>query len=491
MQLLFLLMIEQTMNGKKRMMYSDRVCRLMCFIPAVMIMAILTSGCVLLHPTDPYATASRLNVTSMDNPADLQDERTPQADLQAPLTLAEAIRIALANNPEINAAQWDVAAAGSRLDAARAGRYPILSAEGRYQHSLDDQRMIAARYDGEPGIFDQDIYRGDLILRLPLFTGGRLTNEIRAAELLSQSEEKRLSYTREELVFNVSSTFYAMLSQEEVIRSLEFSINAMQEHRKQVSDLLALQKAARVDLLRSEVRLADLRQSMVRERNVLAIEKRYLANLLGIEDNGDQLSVNGLLTFEEPVMENTGDLVAVALKRRNDYLAAQTRLEAQARRVDAVRAGHWPAVSALGSYGVTATGSSEREDVGTIGLGVSMPLFEGGRIEAQIRQERAVLAASQERLRKLALQIRREVETALLDIQSGSERIQATRQSIEQAKESLRIERMKYDLGSGSITDVLDAQSALLQSETNYARALADFHIANARLAFATGENSL
>lgn len=471
---------------------SDRIFRPIYFVAAMMIMAVLVSGCTLLYPTDPYAPVTRRSSALLDRPAAaFPDERTQKTEMHDPLTLAEAIRIALANNPEVNAVQWDIAAAESKLDAARAGQYPVLIAEGRYQHSLDDQRLIAARYNGEPGIFDQDIYRGDLILKLPLFTGGRLTHEIKAAELLSQAEEKRLSYTREELVFNVSSTFYAMLSQEEVIRSLEFSINAMQEHHKQVSDLLALQKAARVDLLRSEVRLADLRQSLVRERNVLAVEKRYLANLLGIEDNADHLFINGLLTFEEPVMENTGDLVAVALKRRSDYLAAQTRLEAQAGRVDAARAGHWPTVSALGSYGVTAAGGGESEDVGTIGLGVSMPLFEGGRIEAQIRQERAVLAAAQERLRRLALQIRREVETALLDIQSGSERIQATRQSIEQAKESLRIERMKYDLGSGSITDVLDAQSALLQSETNYARALADFHIANARLAFATGENSL
>jgi outer membrane protein TolC len=69
-------------------------------------------------------------------------------------------------------------------------------------------------------------------------------------------------------------------------------------------------------------------------------------------------------------------------------------------------------------------------------------------------------------------------------------RIEATRQAIEQARESLRIERLKYDLGSGSMTDVLDAQSALLQSETNSARALADYHIATAKLKLATGEEA-
>jgi len=126
--------------------------------------------------------------------------------------------------------------------------------------------------------------------------------------------------------------------------------------------------------------------------------------------------------------------------------------------------------------------------VGSIGVGVAIPLFEGGRVVAKVSEERATLAAAQERLRKLELQIRQDVETAFLDIRSSSERVKALDKSIEQARESLRIERQKYDLGMGSITDVLDAQSALLQSETNYYRALADLHSAIARLKYATGE---
>jgi outer membrane protein TolC len=61
--------------------------------------------------------------------------------------------------------------------------------------------------------------------------------------------------------------------------------------------------------------------------------------------------------------------------------------------------------------------------------------------------------------------------------------------SLEQAKESLRIEILKYNLGAGTITDVLDAQAALLLTETTYYRALADFRTALARLKLAMGGN--
>jgi outer membrane protein TolC len=118
---------------------------------------------------------------------------------------------------------------------------------------------------------------------------------------------------------------------------------------------------------------------------------------------------------------------------------------------------------------------------------VELPIFEGGRIQARIREERAKLAAAQERFRKLELQVRLEVETAQLNMTSAFERVQTTEKTIEQARESLRIEREKYELGKGAIMDVLDAQSALLDAETNYYRALADFNVARAQLQLATG----
>jgi outer membrane protein TolC len=125
--------------------------------------------------------------------------------------------------------------------------------------------------------------------------------------------------------------------------------------------------------------------------------------------------------------------------------------------------------------------------VGRVGIALDLPIFEGGRIEARVRQERARLSAEQERLRRLELQVRLDVETAILNIGSSAQRVEATGKAIDQAEESLRIEREKYNLGRGSITDVLDAQSALLDSQTNYYRALADYSTASAQLKLAMG----
>ena len=458
----------------------------------LVILAALAPGCVLTNPTDPYAGMAR---GTRQYPSGGSRSATTQP-VQGPLTLGEAIRVALANNPEVAATAFDVDAAAAQRDFATGQRLPNLHAVSGYSHFLDSQRLLAARENGEPGVFSRDIFASDLVVTMPLFTGGRITSEIKAAELLQKASEHRLARTREELVFNVSSVFYGILAQREVIGSLEFSRKALQEHLKRIQDLIAAQKAAKVDQLRTEVRLADLEQRLVRERNVLAIQERVLANLLGLKKAGKSVDPAGELALAQAGIPETGQALQQALSHRPDYLAARSALEAQAKAVDAARAAHWPTVALEGAYGGRwaadpsdhPPGTSRSDDVGRVGVVMDVPVFEGGRIEARVRQETARLAAAQERLRELELQVRLDVETALLNVNSSRERVLATEKAIEQAKESLRIEREKYDLGKGAIVDVLDAQSALLDSQTTYYRALAEYHTAVAQQRLAVGE---
>ena len=86
--------------------------------------------------------------------------------------------------------------------------------------------------------------------------------------------------------------------------------------------------------------------------------------------------------------------------------------------------------------------------------------------------------------------ISHEVESAGYHIASIRKRLAAIEKAVEQALESLRIEKEKYDLGKGTITDVLDAESALLKMRTNRYVAIADYNLQIARLRFATGEGN-
>lgn len=454
--------------------------------------------------------------------------------------------VALENNPEVASAWWNSEAALAEKRAQAGKRWPNVHFAGSYFHYQDDQRLVAPSNLQDATYFSDDLVAGDLVLRLPLYAGGRFVNEVRAAELLAQSAEHTLARTREELVFNVTSTYFALLVQRRLIESIDFSRQTLQEHLTHVENLIEAQRAVKVDRYRTEVRLATIVQQRIQEKNVLDIQRHSLLNLMGISEEGPAaIRISGDLSM--PEVTNTDTSIALALDRREDYAAALAALDAQARRVDSVRGARAPQVYLEASYGgrwgpggsgepvsqpsrsyaYTSGGQSgasftntvpvpgggsvattlansgavttrfskpgigsadDFEDLGRIGVNVDIPLYEGGTRRAEISREQAKLAAARQQLRKLELQIRLEVKTATLNLDAACERVAVTGTSITEAEESLRVERDKYDFGRGTIVDVLDAQAALLDTQTAYYRALADVNVAQAYLALVTGD---
>lgn len=417
-----------------------------------------------------------------------------QQPATAAFTLNDCIETALQNNPEIAAMEWDASASKEKQKQVFSELLPSISSTFDYSRYIDEQRILPVRQPGEPAVLSRDIFSGDIVLNLPLFSGGRLVNRVKAAELLHQSALHRLSRGREELVFNVSSVFFSILAQEHAIGSLEFSIGTLQEHVKRIEALVAAQKAANVDRLRTEVRLAEIQQRLIHEKNLLTIQRHLLTNLLGLEQSHGQILLKGALDMpQNSIIPTSKATITNALQNRDDYLAVKTSQAAHERNVNAAKAEHYPVVSLQAIYGGRwAAGKKigvgdDFGDIGHVGIALELPIFEGGQINTKIREEHAALMAARERLRNLELLIRFEVETALSNVISSEERVAVTQKSIAQAQESLRIEQQKYNLGKGAIVDVLDAQTALLESETTYYRALAEYHTAVAQLKFSMG----
>ena len=451
-----------------------------------MISAVFLCGCqesnLSYYPTESVGITPSHEFTASSaktNRQDFPDE---------PLDLKQAINIGLANNPSLSASAWDTETARAEKEIAKAELLPRINAVAGYTRYLDDQRLAPVSGPGQSGKFSNDILSGDLVLTMPLFTAGRLQNQVKARDFFLLASEHQLVRTHQELIFNISSVFYAILAQQKVIESLEFSQKALAEHRRRVKQLIDAQKAAQVDLLRTEVRLADVEQKLINERNTFEIQHSVLAELLGAE--GHRIEITGQLQDERRDIDFQ-DGLHNAYAQRPDLQSIESELKAQDRLVDSAKAQHWPQVDLRAGYGgrwaAESTGLSD--DTGSIGVALTLPIFEGGRIDATIRREKSRLNAAQQRARALKLRIRQEVQSAASTVESNLARIQATEKSIEQAEESLRIESQKYELGKGTIVDVLDSQAALLEAQTNYYRVLADYNIALARWELATGES--
>ncbi len=412
-----------------------------------------------------------------------------------PLTLDAAIETAVANNPEVAAAKWDAAAASARKDRAAGQRLPDIGLSGDYTRRLGRERVMPTSREGEPGAFSRSVASAEVVLSVPVYTGGRLSSEMQAARLLREEAMRRHARTRQALVFDVSSVFFQILAQRSVIESLELSIKAIEEHLRQTEERIAAKKAAPVDRMRTEVRMAELRQDFVREKNLLSIQHRILANLMGLPGRAGRIEPAGDLEEKTSYDFPDADVaLETAKQKRQDFLAARAAAVARELKIDAAKGARWPAISLEGAYGGRrALGSvigpgDDSGDMGRVGVAMEMPLFQGGAIDASIRENRAEYEAARQRLRALEHRIALEVETATLDVQAASKQVQAGKTTVALARETLRIEQEKYAAGTAAVADVLDAQAALLDAEKTYYRAMAEFRTAVARLHLAVGE---
>lgn len=447
----------------------------------------------IFKPEDSLGQVKNINNVEI-SPSVSQKSKSMNGILDS-LSLEQCIEKSLENNPNIRYDNLRIKEVNAKRNIAASQRLPHLRGVGSYYHFSDTQRLAPPRSLNYPLIFADNVLSYNLVLSMSLYTGGRIKNEIDAAELLRKSAEYNYYYTCQELIFNVTSIYFSILKQHKIIESFTFSKTTLEKHLKRIEELIEVKKAAKLDKLRIEVRLANIIQKIEQEKNILGIQYRVLSNLMGVK----KIDFTILYQEELQLVELEIDLEKIlneAYANRGDYQAVQKRVEAQSKKVRASQAAYFPSISLYGSYGAKqAVGSFIKskeidgiEDIGQVGISFEIPLFEGGKIKATVLEDKTKLALLKEKQRELEFQIQLEVETAVSNLISTKKRILAVKKAVEQANESLRIEIKKYNLGKGSITDILDAESTLLEIQTSYYISLADYNIFIAQLKFVQGE---
>ncbi|RMD83859.1 MAG: TolC family protein [Lentisphaerae bacterium] len=413
------------------------------------------------------------------------------------LSLDDAIRIARQNNPSLAAVQLRVAQAAAVLRHVQAMRGPQLSLTGLAGHYSDAERVAPPDHNGEPGVFAKDILGTELILSYPLYTGGVLEANERANRALLNASQYRYLRAQHELCFNVSKVFTDILARRSYLESLQYNLKAMQSHLARVSELIVAQKARELDRTRIKVRISDLQQKIIQTRNDLAVMNTVLANLMGVKDTSfevvGELQSNPL----QYPQKDQESLIQEAYSNREDLAALQEELNAQMRKVEAVQGEIRPQVAMFAGYGVRTglnpddepSGTDRTDSRGRIGLSVSIPIWDSGLRKAKIDQAQAGLVALQKQVTAARQRVRMEIRTALLNLNSARERVRTSQSVVEQAREVLAVQQTSHRLGKATLTDVLEAQSALFAAQANYVAALAKLRIAAAELELASGGN--
>lgn len=400
------------------------------------------------------------------------------------ISLSECVRASVAANHPMLAREAEAAAARERASGSRAARMPSLYLQTGLLHTGDPLRLGPATGNNQPGVFTRDTWQAALGVSVPLYTGGRLSAQENAARLLAEAADADLEYARQALAARIVALYQDVLALRTTIRSLDQSRSTLAAQSERIRALIDQEKAAEVDFLRLSVRLASVDQFAIEARNRIAIAKATIFVLMGREPSADWTPAD---TLKMPPVSREIEVASLSALRA-DEIAAQARAAAANEQIAAARSGYRPNIDAVAGYGTRGDfHSGAHEESGFVGVQLTWNIWDFDRTRARVAEAEANQQVFAEAATEAALQRRLERSNAEASLRSATAKIEASRLAVEQSQESLRIEQRKYDLGQGTITDVLDAQSAAVESESLRARALADHTTALAARDLALG----
>ena len=409
-------------------------------------------------------------------------------------TLPAVIDYAVKNNPRARVSAKDVDAETYGIDAAKAERMPRIdfgSGATRYRYPMPlTPPVISGPFGAGLDIpeYDRNLYDAGGSFRLPLFRGGRLYRGVRVAEIRKAVAEDNLATTRQELVYNLSSVFYKIAQLDKLLLANEANVSRLEAHRRDVELLLKAGSVSRLDLLKTDVELSHAVENRLLVKNSLESTYELLKALMGIDDMTRKVSIvhEAVSQGHLPPLEES---VARALSQRPEYKAIEKKKKICEERVKIAQGKRLPDVYAAGEYTGRAGDAKTFKENWYAGVRLSIPVFDGGLITAEVNREKVELQKVEEEERSLKLSITREVKDAYLAVANAAERIDVGTKAIESARENTRVEQLKYQSGAGTATDYLDAQTAYLRAETDYYQALYDRETAFAFLRKAVGEH--
>lgn len=383
-----------------------------------------------------------------------------------PLTLSDALRIGLADNPLIAAWEAKVKAGEGVLSSARAFPNPEIGGRlGRITH------------------FNPGDYEGSVELSQLLEVPAKRKYRRQAAEM----DLKATSFEREGLkltfIFEVKTAFYRLLLAEKNLEVAQDNEKSARTFLSSAKIRVEVGEAPEFELIKAQVEMARATNEVQKAANKVSLAKANLNTLLG-RPGSSPLEIAGAL--ESPPEElNLESLMQKALER-HPYIQQQNYLvEKQSRLLDMARASRYP--------DLTVTGFYDREiDKELAGLGLSVPLPLWNHQRGAIATAAAEKARAEAELRNLQNETTRLVTEAYQNYVIAKDLIQAfSQQLLKQAEETRRIAEISYREGAFGILELIEAQRTARQTSLDYQQALYDQKVAEAALERATGAGSL
>jgi outer membrane protein TolC len=388
------------------------------------------------------------------------------------LTLNEAINMVLFKSSDVALASAKVATKKYETESVKNNKYPDLRVSGQYLRltNANVNSKLNSNSSNPPSapLAVNQLMLGQINSSLPLFSGFKLQNSIKASENIYQSEKAKLEQTKEAAAMEVVE-YYANLYRAQ--KAVNLITENLKSAEQRVTDFTALEKngiIARNDLLKAQLQQSKVQLSLDEAYKNVSVLNYYLITLLKLPEDYKIGIDENQFANNQPI--NIIQNEEIALKTRKDLEAIHFIQKASENNIKIAKSAYFPNVSLTGGFiYLDLKNALTVSNAMNFGVGVSYDIaniFKNGA-NVKAAKSKALEATQSEAI--LSENIKMQVQQAIENYNLALKQNLVYEQAIGQASENYRIVKDKYDNGLSITTDLLEADVEQLNSKINYA----------------------
>lgn len=401
------------------------------------------------------------------------------------LSLEEAVSLAFQNNKDLQIASREIDVARAEVLGARSALLPHVSAGGGYTHTgsiLDMGSSDGAKKD--PGIYTGYVNDNNLTLgaEQTVYNGGANLTRQKEARTRLKIQEQSFRMRKCDLRYEVQRLYFGLLLAQESARIARDLLDLTRSHYENVKKKYDVGVVSRFDLLQSKVQVSKLEPEVIRSENATQSITAELKKVLGIKQQ-DEISLKDRMDYAFFDIQEE-DFTRIALLNNPEMALQLLGIDVGQLSIQLARSSGLPQVNASinTTYHSNDVGDmmNSRHQNWDAGVGVTVPIFDGFFARSRVDAAKARYAQALIGKENMTDIIEVNVKQACLDLRKAESLINAQKESVAEAQESVRIAQVRYDNGEGTNLDVLDAQVSLSQVQRNHLEGIFDFLMARA-----------
>lgn len=412
-----------------------------------------------------------------------QAQTQPQPPTPGGFRLKDCIDYGLKNFGSVRIAQYQVQTANQQARQALGQYLPQVNATATSTDNLKLQQSVipAGVFGPEPRVFIiGQKYQTNLTAQVSQTIFDRsLLIGIKANKPNQQLAALNTRQTQEEVIYNIASNYYQVFVSQQQIALLRDNLQRTQ----QVLNILKLQRdngvIQPVDYTRTEVSYNSTQSQLTLAENELNLALNRLKYQMGMPQEQQLVLSDSTLLTQLP----TVDQEPFDSKRLVSFQQAETNLTLQQLQYQRIKAGYLPTLSLTGNYGTVNLGAQTIDNLftnfvgfGSVGLRLSIPIFDGFQRDSQLKQQRLTVLTQQEQQKLNVAGYQLQFNSAQSQIQRAQTSVQTDDRNVKLAQEVYNITTLQYKQGTKLLTDLINADNSYREARTNYINSLINLY---------------